>query len=641
MMIESGEVVFGKWGRRSIVTPRILPGVVEASLSHSDLSRTQIADHTFRFMGWEGMLLFPYAPHRCLALTRFGSGPSHKLLLSHVSVAAGLLLTTLPSSAQTQAAASPPNAAKGSVAAQFEEPGISKSGAKADPDAESKSRTSKRSIVVSGLLHTWYGNGLGDTLGGAGPGLPPPQGRNYGTGGLDALRFRRAQVALSGSPADRIDYRVMLDFAPSDLLQDFWVGYQVGRHARLELGRQKTGLSEEGSRPDDQLLTIARSVINEDLPVTAGRVGDVRSTGTALRFRFTDVRGFVGLWNRLGDTEGLSFSGGRKFLDGAVYLDVVPHLTLGVWGGRNVGGKGAVEDRERSGITLLYRNGRHFFEGEVAYTRDYAAGAPAPGRTGSLGRGGFLLYGYRLTPQWQVVGRYDNWDPAKQTVFTGVATTESGIPIPRSNHKLREYTFGVNYTVPRRDARVQFNYVREDTEENGSGFFGVPRSLIFLNLQVGYDSPHVSNREPEKYDLPTASHRKAYALQNAIRLGFMVDPRLGLALGADFTLPKVKLLPYAETRLSADLLAPFDVPTFLGLPKTQATATLDQVFAFRPHSRGLYGGFGIGPSFGLKARIGGKLFLGESLSSALALELTAHFTGLPAPRYTLQVRFPL
>lgn len=521
--------------------------------------------------------------------------------------------------------------------ARSEPPNLEK---KATAD-DSKSRPNRSAVDVSWLLQTWYGNGLGDTLGGAKPGAATPQGRNYGVGGRDEFRFRRARVALSGTPINQLDYRVMFDLAAPNFSQDAWIGYQVGRHARIELGRQKTGLSEEGSRPDDQLLTIARSVMNEDLPVTAGRMGDARSTGAAFRFRFTDVHGMVGVWNGLGDTQGLTFGGNQKFLDGSLYADVVQHLTLGVWGGRNFGGSGAQEDRERAGVTLLYRNGRQFLEAEVGYARDYAAGAPAPGRTGSLSRGGYVLYGYRLSPQWQIVGRYDNWDPAKQTVFTGTATTESGVAIPRSNHKLREYTFGVNYTVPHNDARVQLNYIREDTEENGGIFFGTPRSLVLVNLQLGYDSPHVSNAEPEKYDLQKASHPKSYPLQNAVRLGLMTSPRPGLALGADFALLKAHWLPSAETRLSADLLAPFDVPSFLGLPKTQATVTLDQVFAAHPHSRGLYGGFGLGGYFGLKFRPGGKLFVGENLSSTVGLELTAHFTGLPDPRYTLQVRFPL
>jgi len=591
--------------------------------------------------------LFPYAPHPSLWFARLRTGTSPKSLISHAGVVAGILLAVGPTSAQEVKPAPPldPPVTNSSttplLVAAGSKPERAKTEEKPEADSDGKMPPSKTAVHVAWLLQTWYGNAFGDTFGGALPGRATPQGRNYGMKGNDDFRFRRARVALTGNPADNLDYRFMFDLAAPNFSQDAWVGYQLGRHARIEVGRQKTGMSEEGSRPDDQLLTISRSVMNEDLPVKGGRVGDARSTGAALRFNFTGVRGFVGAWNDLGDTNGLTFAGNGKFIDGAVYVDVVQHLTLGIWGGRIAGGNGDQEDRERAGATLLYRNGRLFFEGEVAYTRDYAAGAPAPGKNGSIGRGGYLLAGYRFSPQWQVVGRYDNWDPAKQTVFTGIATTESGVAIPKSNHKLHEYTLGVNYTVPHHDARLQLNYVREDSENNGGVFFGTPRTIVLVGVQLGYDSPRVSNAEPEKYDLHESVHPKSYAMQNTIRAGMLASPRLGLALGADFGLPKAHLLPSAETRISADLLAPFDVPSFLGLPTTQSTVTLDQVFAAHPHSLGLYGGFGLGGYFGAKFRPGGKLFLGYNLTNTLGLELTSHFTGLPDPRYTLQVRFPL
>ncbi|MCW3055844.1 MAG: hypothetical protein JWN14_5014 [Chthonomonadales bacterium] len=591
--------------------------------------------------------MFPYAPHSGLWFARLRAGHTPQSLVSHAGVVAGIFLAIAPTSAQEVKPApvpDPPVTSTPTAPIQIaanSKPEKAHSEEKSEADAERNMPPSKAAVNVAWLLQAWYGNGLGDTLGGGLPGRGTPQGRNYGTGGRDDFRFRRARVSLTGNPLDNLDYRVMFDLAAPNFSQDAWVGYQLGRHARIEIGRQKTGLSEEGSRPDDQLFTIARSVMNEDLPIKGGRVGDARSTGAALRFKFTDVHGFVGVWNSLGDTDGLTFAGSQKFLDGALYVDVAQHVTLGVWGGRSIGGSGPQEDRERAGVTVLYRNGRVFFEGEVAYTRDYAAGAPAPGKNGSLGRGGYLLAAYRLSPQWQFVGRYDNWDPAKQTVFTGVATTESGVQIPKSNHKLHEYTVGLNYTVPHHDARFQLNYIREDTEENGGFFFGSPRSIVMVGMQLGYDSPNVSNARPENYGLRDASHPKSFALQNAIRAGVLGSPRLGLALGADFGLPKAHLLPSAETRISADLLAPFDVPSFLGLPTTQSTVTLDQVFAAHPHSLGFYGGFGLGGYFGAKFRPGGKLFMGYNLTNTLGLELTSHFTGLPDPRYTLQVRFPL
>ncbi len=561
-----------------------------------------------------------------------------------------------------QQSASPPPAALAS-----EEKTVTTKPASGDEADKAREKIRReRAVRLTALLQTWYGNGLGNTLGGNAPGMAPPQGRNYGTGGKDELRFRRAQIALSGSPTSQFDYRVMLNFARPDLLQDAWVGYQAGHHVHIEAGRQKTGLSEEGSRPGSQLLTIARSTMNEDLPVKAGRVGAVRATGVAVRYEFAAIHGFVGVWNSLGDTSGLALTSSRKFADGALYLDAIPNLTLGVWGGTAFGGRGAVENRSRAGGAMIYRSGRVFMEAELAYTRDYAAGAPAPGKNGSLGRGGYFLASYRIAPPWQLVFRFENWDPAQQGIFTGVAVTESGVAIPPSNHKLREYTLGVNYEFPSRDARLQFNYIREDVEEHGGPFFGVPRNLVLLNLQLGYDSLSLPKTRPEDYGRHETSNKKIFPLQNALRIGLLYtpavghgsaiavlpppgtplkkvrNPTLGLALGMEVGLPTLKLLPRAYSRLSADVMAPFDVPSFLGFPHTSASFTLDQVFLHGTHGgQGFYGGFGVGGSYAVYSGLDGKLFIGDNLSSRLGIELSVHFNRLPEPHVNLQMRLPL
>src|SRR2546421_117236 len=79
-------------------------------------------------------------------------------------------------------------------------------------------------------------------------------------------------------------------------LQDLWVGLQLGRYVRLEVGQQKPGLSEEGSRDNAHLLTIARSIMNEDLPANAGRIGNIRDTGAVLKFRASRLKGSFGIW---------------------------------------------------------------------------------------------------------------------------------------------------------------------------------------------------------------------------------------------------------------------------------------------------------------------------------------------------------
>lgn len=271
----------------------------------------------------------------------------------------------------------------------------------------------------------------------------------------------------------------------------------------------------------------------------------------------------------------------------------------------------------------------------MAYARDYAPGAPAPHKTGSIARGGYLLYAHRLSRQWQLVARYDNWDPAAQGFFTGVATTESGVAIPRANHKLREYTLGVNYYIPKWYGKIQVNYIREDTEQNGVIFFGKQRTILLTNLQVGFDTAPPAPEAPGRASPPPVGN----AISNGLRLGAVVTAPTQFAVGIDVAMPKMHLLPGFSTRITGEVLSRFDSPSFLGFPDTLYAVTLDQ--AYCPHDCRLYGGFGLGPYFGEVSRLGGKLFFGWNISSKVGAEATLHFAGAGDPFLALQTRLRL
>ena len=349
-------------------------------------------------------------------------------------------------------------------------------------------------LRVRGLLQVWYGNGFGDAINGSNAlnASLVPLGRNLGGRGREMLRFRRAQVALEGAPAPRMDFRLMLDAsAPNadgaSLLRDAWIGYRITPRLRLEIGQQKTGLSEEGTRDDGALLTVARAIMNEDLSLVAGRVGNVRSPGIALRYRGGPVQGFAGLWHGNGETP----SGGNilhlRFLDGALYYKGIRYVTVGVWGGTHVGLAQPAEGRDRAGGTFILRCGPHLFEGEAAYARDHTAGAPGTERTGTISNGFNFLYAHTLSRKWQLVARYEFWNPdeneaAAKTGAPGV--TENGVTLMNFDHKLKEYTFGINYYMPAQHAKIQVNYIRVDSEVNAPVFFGKQRTVLLANIQV-------------------------------------------------------------------------------------------------------------------------------------------------------------
>jgi hypothetical protein len=360
------------------------------------------------------------------------------------------------------------------------------------------------SLRVSGLLQVWAATPFGRTLGGNTPlnSSGTPAGRTFGGGVGDTFRLRRGEIALIGNIVPKVDFRLMFDTAKivsvsggsgttaattspaSDPLQDLWVGYQFAPRFRLEVGQQKTGLSEEGTRSSSALLTIERSIMN-GLPVNVGRVGDIRDTGAMVKFANSLGNIAVGLFNGNGEQQNDVDRDRQKFAMFNAYFTGIRHLTLGAWGGTNVGDTQPYVGKDRLGATVIYKSGPHFFEGEGAFTRDYAAGAKAG--QGSSGRGGYLLYAHAISRKFQLVGRYDIWDPAYQAGSTLAGTTPQGLNfvIPRSNHKLREYTLGANYYILG-NTKIQLNYIWEDPERNSVGFFGQRRELLIGNFQTAF-----------------------------------------------------------------------------------------------------------------------------------------------------------
>jgi archaellum component FlaC len=354
-------------------------------------------------------------------------------------------------------------------------------------------------LRIGGLLQAWYGTAFGDTFGGNFPlntsAVPP--GRNFGGGVGDTFRLRRGEISFYSSLTPKVDYKAMLDIAKTgtgaaSVLQDLWIAYQFTPRLRLEFGQQKPNLTEEGPRSSAQQLTVERSIMNS-LPPTVGRVGDMRDTGVILRYQSGVGNLGLGIWNDDGATQNVVDTDRQKFLSFSAFFTGIRHLTLGVWGGTNLGDSQPAAARDRLGGTLLWQSGPHYFEVEGAYTRDYVAGGfiPAAGATpalgGTIGLHSYALYAHTLSPQWQLVGRYDYSDPAYQGGnFAGSAITATGVVIPRSNHRLREYTLGFTYYILKQNAKIQVNYIREDVEQNGVVFFGKQRTLLLTNYQVSF-----------------------------------------------------------------------------------------------------------------------------------------------------------
>ena len=337
------------------------------------------------------------------------------------------------------------------------------------------------------MVWHWFGTGFGDTPSGNFPSnfSASPPGRNLGAGAVgDTFRLRRGEVALVGRITPQVDYRAMFDIAKTgtgsgSVMQDLWVGYQLTKRMRIEVGQQKIPLSEEGNRANGLLLTVERAIMNE-VPTGVGREGVQRDTGALLRYQSKFGNASLGIFNNVGVDQNITSTDRQKFATASAYLTAIRHVTLGVWGGAEIGDFRPRNNRERAGATLIVQGGPHFFESEFGYAHDHGV-AGTPLQLNNYAAGGYALYAYTLSPKWQLVGRYDEWDPS---IHGG--TPLAGITVAPGNHNLREYTFGFNYYMRSHNAKIQLNYIRDDVSVGGVNFFGKQRNVLLSNFQVAF-----------------------------------------------------------------------------------------------------------------------------------------------------------
>jgi hypothetical protein len=342
-------------------------------------------------------------------------------------------------------------------------------------------------LRIGGLMQVWFGSAFGNTLNGNFPNnfSAPPAGRNFGGGVGDTFRLRRGQVQFYGSITPRVDYYVMFDLAKTSsnatnpansVLQDLWISYNIAPRFRIQVGQQKTGLSEEGLRTNDNLLTVERSIMNT-LPATNGLSGNARDVGAVARYQGALANVSVGIWDDNSVDQNTVATDRFKFTSFNGNFTGIRYLTLGIWGGSKIGDFRPRNIRDRAGATVKFNYGRHFAEAEFGYAQDRTGTGPAP-----RSLGGYALYAYSVGPTWQFVGRYDEWDPSVHGGSLG-----AGLPVlAATNHNLREYTLGVNYYIHGNNAKIQLNYIIDDTQGNGVAFWGTRRQVLLSNFQTAF-----------------------------------------------------------------------------------------------------------------------------------------------------------
>lgn len=268
-------------------------------------------------------------------------------------------------------------------------------------------------------------------------------------------------TTFEGTFKDRkTSFRSMFFFQPdkaghdffNDFLGDQYFQYAWSKTDQVLFGYKRITNGLEGSSGPWVLPLMTRSQI-------AKTYNNVRSLGAK-------AQGSHKLYNY-----SLEFgSAGRYFQDwfpGVEYaasFDIKPlALTDGRYGNLTIGGAvngGNAEGRYTVGSTYLdYEYKRWNF------TFEYGSADGSNGSTGytsnqSEGFNGTIAY--RLTPKWQILARYDQFDPNKN----------------KANDIRREYTVGLNYFIKDQFLRLIVNYTFYSIE---SGVYG---SQILIGTQV-------------------------------------------------------------------------------------------------------------------------------------------------------------
>jgi hypothetical protein len=125
----------------------------------------------------------------------------------------------------------------------------------------------------------------------------------------------------------------------------------------------------------------------------------------------------------------------------------------------------------------------------------------------------------------------------------------------------------------------------------------------------------------------------------AFRIGVIATPVASVDTGLDVTFPQLHIGRAWVTRFDLDLSARFNSRSFGSRRDAEIAVALCQVYTPGGINRGRYFvGAGIGPSFGPRSGLAGKVFAGLNFTPVVSLELEGQFPPDSAVRLTAMLR---
>ncbi len=226
-------------------------------------------------------------------------------------------------------------------------------------------------------------------------------------GTTNPLELRRARLALDGSLAEKISYRVQADAVRSPVLLDARLDFNSLPYAKLTVGQFKIPFSQENLISSRDLIPIERSLVVNNLVPGRDIGSNGRDIGAQLAGNFQRADGrplldySVGVFNGAG----INRRDDNRRKDVAAWLAVHPTAGLLLAGDYYNGATGTQKlSRERAGVEFAYVRKLYSLRGEYIWGHD-----------DSIRKGGwYTQFAYRFRPQWEGLFRFDNYDPNRR-----------------------------------------------------------------------------------------------------------------------------------------------------------------------------------------------------------------------------------
>ena len=273
-------------------------------------------------------------------------------------------------------------------------------------------------------------------------------------------KFNNIDLGINGKFRDgKTFYEARLRFAPQDrysylqyLPSNIYIANTSIPHHTIIVGNTRTPTGYEGSKSSTVIPTIARAQISRNF-------GNTRQLGARVKGNYSLVEYDLGGYSS--DTYFEKFFPGAEF---AGWVSLKPlGKTNGKYGRLKVG----------SGMTAGQNGSDYTVFGAYAsyeYRKFYAnfEWGKANGYNGSRGisnnkaEGLYTTLAYRITPKFQIVGRYDQYRPDLNV----------------ADNMQKEYTAGLNYFLKGQALKLMLNYMYCNNESKADSH------RIILGTQV-------------------------------------------------------------------------------------------------------------------------------------------------------------